>query len=114
VRILVPGSKCCKPYSASHTVTPAPSGKPDEILPIVIKLETLPATISLTGAPPSGQYTCPSIGLSGASGGSKQFILPEAVWVGTCEFKAPSVASPRRATVTLKAGESNAIVWPSE
>ncbi|MCK6591832.1 MAG: hypothetical protein L6Q76_30135, partial [Polyangiaceae bacterium] len=111
VRVTVPKSKCCKPYSGTQTILPAPVGKPDEVQAIVIRLETLPATVSLAGAPPNGQYTCPSLGLSGFSGGSKQITLSDVVWVGTCEFRAPS-ASVKNATVTLKAGEPNTIEWP--
>jgi serine/threonine-protein kinase len=111
IRVAVPKSKCCKPYSGSQTILPAPAGKPDEVQAIVIKLETLPATVSLAGAPPNGQYTCPSLGLSGFSGGSKQITLSDVVWVGTCEFRAPS-ANVKSATVTLKAGEPNTIEWP--
>jgi serine/threonine-protein kinase len=113
VRVQVPGSKCCKPYTGSYGVTPAPKDKPDEVQPIVIKLETLPATVSLTGAPPNGQYSCPSLGLSGFAGGSKQIALSDVVWVGRCEFKSPAAGSQlKTATITLKAGESNTIVWP--
>jgi serine/threonine-protein kinase len=111
IRVAVPKSKCCKPYSGSQTILPAPAGKPDEVQAIVIKLETLPATVSLAGAPPNGQYTCPSLGLSGFSGGSKQITLSDVVWAGTCEFRAPS-ANVKSATVTLKAGEPNTIEWP--
>jgi serine/threonine-protein kinase len=111
VRVAVPKSKCCKPYSGTQNIQPAPSNKPDEIQAIVIKLETLPATVSLAGAPPNGQYTCPSIGLSGFAGGSKQITLSDVVWAGTCEFRAPS-ANVKTSTVTLKAGEPNTIEWP--
>ncbi len=111
IRVAVPKSKCCKPYTGTQVVQPAQAGKPDEVQAIVIKLETLPATVSLAGAPPNGQYTCPSIGLSGFGGGSKQITLSDVVWVGTCEFRAPS-AAVKTSTVTLKAGEPNTIEWP--
>jgi hypothetical protein len=49
--------------------------------------------------------------LSGFGGGSKQITLSDVVWVGTCEFRAPS-AAVKSSTVTLKAGEPNTIEWP--
>ncbi len=114
VRVVVPDSKCCKPHDGTFTVLPPPAGRPDEVQAVVIKLEALPANVTLVGAPPNAQYTCPGLGLIGFAGTTKQVAMPEAVWMGSCEFKLPSPTDKgRKATVTLKAGENNSISWPS-
>lgn len=114
VRIAVPDSKCCKPYDGTFTVVPAPPSKPDDIQAVVIKLDALPATVTLVGAPPNAQYTCPGLGLIGFAGTARQVPMSDAIWIGSCEFKLPSPTSnPRKATITLKAGENNSISWPS-
>jgi serine/threonine-protein kinase len=82
---------------------------------IVLKLELLPATVSLAGAPPNAQYTCAAIGLSGfAGGGPKTVTLPDVTWSGDCLFTPPTQdAAPRSIRVMLRAGETNTISWPA-
>jgi serine/threonine-protein kinase len=113
VRVHVPGSRCCEPEVGAKMVLPAPQANPDEVQTIVIKLKILPSSVTLSGAPAGGQYACPGIGLSGFGGASRQVTLPDAVWIGKCEFKpASGGGKAKTATVTLKAGEPNTIAWP--
>jgi hypothetical protein len=107
---LPPGSKCCKPGDTSVMVTAPPPDKPDELQRITVMLDRLPSTVTVSGGPPGGQYTCAAINLSGRSGGSSTVTLPEVTWTGSCEF-APG---GKRATVVLQAGEANVIPWPPD
>jgi len=114
VEISVPNSKCCKPYTGTVNVAPYAEGVtvPQRV---VIKLDILPATVTLAGAPPNAQYTCPAIALTGfAGGGAKTVTLPDVIWSGRCEFVPLTAdAETRSATVTLRAGEPNTIPWPA-
>ncbi|MGK3962113.1 serine/threonine-protein kinase [Sorangium sp. So ce118] len=113
VHISVPSSRCCKPYSGVISVV-AP--KPGVTAPqrIVHKLEILPSTVVLSGAPPSGQYACPQIGLIGYAGSPQTVTLSDVFWSGRCMFTPPTPgAAPRVGNVTLVAGESNTVSWPS-
>ena len=115
VQVSVPGSKCCKPLASSVTVVPAPASAPKEPQRIVLKLEILPATVILSGGPPGAQYSCPAIGLSGFSGGSKTVTLPDVTWNGPCDFTPLAAgAQPRSRSVSLRAGEANTIAWPPD
>ena len=115
VQISVPNSKCCKPLASSVTVMQAAASAPKEPQRIVLKLEILPATVTLSGGPSGAQYSCPSIGLSGFVGGSKAVTLPDVTWSGRCDFNPLSAgAQPRGGMVTLRAGEVNTIVWPGD
>lgn len=116
VQVSVPNSRCCKAHSGSVTVTPAPAaGGSTGPQVIVLKLELLPATVSLAGAPSNAQYTCAAIGLSGfAGGGPKTVTLPDVTWSGECLFTPPTQdATPRSIRVMLRAGETNTISWPA-
>ncbi|WP_050431700.1 serine/threonine-protein kinase [Chondromyces crocatus] len=112
-QVSVPNSKCCKPFDGPLTVTAADESAGAQS--IVIKLEFLPATVSLAGAPANAQYTCPSIGLSGFAGGAPQsVVLPDVTWIGSCLFTPPTQdAVPSQVKVTLRSGEANTISWPS-
>ncbi|WP_156040994.1 serine/threonine-protein kinase [Chondromyces apiculatus] len=112
VQVSVPNSRCCKPYDGSVVVTSSNSDTPQLF---VIKLDLLPATVTLSGAPANAQYTCPGIGLSGFAGTSpKTVILPDESWSGLCQFTPPTPdAAPSAAKVILRAGEPNTILWPS-
>ncbi|WP_437312671.1 protein kinase domain-containing protein [Sorangium sp. So ce385] len=113
VDISVPNSRCCKPYSGVISVV-AP--KPGVAAPqrIVHKLEILPSTVVLSGAPPSAQYQCPQIGLIGFAGAPQTVTLSDVFWSGRCIFTPPTPeAAPLVGNVTLVAGESNTVSWPS-
>ncbi|XYH92645.1 serine/threonine-protein kinase [Sorangium sp. So ce1128] len=113
VHISVPSSRCCKPYSGVISVV-AP--RPGVTAPqrIVHKLEILPSTVVLSGAPPSAQYACPQIGLIGYAGSPQTVTLSDVFWSGRCMFTPPTPgAAPRSGNVTLVAGESNTVSWPS-
>ncbi|WP_437604798.1 protein kinase [Sorangium sp. So ce834] len=113
VQISVPNSRCCKPYSGVVSVV-AP--KPGVTAPqrIVYKLEILPSTVVLSGAPPSAQYQCPQIGLIGFAGAPQTVTLSDVFWSGRCIFTPPTPeATPLVGNVTLVAGESNTVSWPS-
>lgn len=114
LQITVPDSKCCKPLSDSAEVQPASTDDPNKVQMIVRKLEILPATVKLAGAPANAQYSCPSIGLVGYAGGSVTVKLPDALWNGKCQFTPPAQDAPRiRKSVTLRAGEENTVAWPA-
>ncbi|WP_437594872.1 protein kinase domain-containing protein [Sorangium sp. So ce1000] len=113
VQISVPNSRCCKPYSGVISVV-AP--KPGVSAPqrIVHKLEILPSTVVLSGAPPSAQVACPQIGLIGYAGTPQAVTLSDVFWSGSCLFTPPTPdATPRVGNVTLVAGEQNTVPWPS-
>ncbi|WP_437668725.1 protein kinase domain-containing protein [Sorangium sp. So ce131] len=112
VHISVPTSRCCKPYSGVITVV-AP--KPGVTAPqrIVHKLEILPSTVVLSGAPPNAQYACPQIGLIGYAGAPQTVTLSDVFWSGRCQFMPPTPdAAPRAGNVTIVAGETNTVTWP--
>ncbi|WP_437519901.1 serine/threonine-protein kinase [Sorangium sp. So ce726] len=113
VHISVPGSRCCRPYAGVISVV-AP--KPGVSAPqrIIHKLEILPSTVVLSGAPPSAQVACPQIGLIGYAGTPQAVTLSDVSWSGTCLFTpATPEAAPRVGNVTLVAGEPNTVSWPS-
>ncbi|WP_438021748.1 protein kinase domain-containing protein [Sorangium sp. So ce233] len=113
VHISVPNSRCCKPYSGVISVV-AP--RPGVTAPqrIIHKLEILPSTVVLSGAPPNAQYACPQIGLIGYAGSPQTVTLSDVFWSGRCRFTpAASDAAPLVGNVTLVAGESNTVFWPS-
>ncbi|HTN84335.1 MAG TPA: serine/threonine-protein kinase, partial [Sorangium sp.] len=113
VHISVPSSRCCKAYSGVISVV-AP--KPGAAAPqrIVHKLEILPSTVVLSGAPPGAQYACSQIGLIGYAGSPQTVTLSDVFWSGRCTFTpATPDAAPRFGNVTLVAGESNTVSWPS-
>ena len=104
---------CCKRLSATVTVEPAPAGAPDSVQPIGLVMEIRPATVILSGAPQNAQLSCTGLALTCFAGSSTQVKLPEPSWSGSCTFTAPE-KPPRRGGVTLNAGETNAIPWPSD
>lgn len=110
----VDGSKCCEPFQGSVTVEPAPDNDPDQIQRIGIRLKPLPATVSLSGAPPSSQLMCTDIMLTVFPGGTKTVQLREATWSGRCQFMPPSPGEPIRKQVLLRAGEHNDVSWPQK
>ncbi len=109
----MPGSRCCKPYSGVISVV-AP--KPGVSAPqrLIHKLEILPSTVVLSGAPPSAQVACPQIGLIGYAGTPQAVTLNDVSWSGSCLFTpATPEAAARVGNVTLVAGEPNTVTWPS-
>ncbi|WP_437892813.1 serine/threonine-protein kinase [Sorangium sp. So ce124] len=113
VHISVPSSRCCRPYSGVISVV-AP--KPGVSAPqrIIHKLEILPSTVVLSGAPPSAQVACPQIGLIGYAGTPQAVTLNDVSWSGSCLFTpATPEAAARVGNVTLVAGEPNTVSWPS-
>ena len=106
-------SHCCKTLSTAFQVEPPPPGKPDEPQRVFLAMEIVPATVSLGSGPAGAQMTCPDLGLSVTTGASRQIKLREVAWRGTCTFGQPSQA-PRTAPVSLKAGETNVILWPKD
>jgi len=111
VMVSVEGSKCCKPFRGSRMVEPAPEGDPERLQKILIALELLPATVTLGNAPSGGQFSCPTINLSGAAGSPRTVTLSEAIWNGRCLFISPD-QPPRESSVSLRAGEANVLSWP--
>jgi len=111
---IVEGSKCCEAFQGSVTVEPAPENEPDQIQRIGIRLKPLPATVSLSGAPPSSQLICTEIMLTVFAGGTKTVQLREATWGGRCQFIPPSPGESIRKQVQLRAGEHNDISWPQK
>jgi serine/threonine-protein kinase len=112
VEISVPNSKCCEPKSLTAQVTP--SDDPGDVQRFVWKLSPRPATVVLSGAPASAQLSCAEIGLAIGPGATKSTAkLPDVQWSGRCNFTPPSAEeAPRRAMVTLRAGEVNQVPWP--
>ncbi|UQA57047.1 hypothetical protein [Polyangium aurulentum] len=112
IEISVRTSKCCEPKSLTAHVTP-----PDDLNDVqrfVWKLAPRPATVALSGAPANAQMSCWEIGLViGPSSTKVSTKLPDVQWSGRCDFTPPSTEKgPRRAVVTLRAGEVNQIPWP--
>jgi eukaryotic-like serine/threonine-protein kinase len=113
VQISVPDSKCCKPFVGAIHVVPAAAGELAQPQRIVHRLDMLPSSVLLSGAPPNAQFTCPQLGLTGFAGTPQTVTLPDVAWRGPCEFTPPSPgAEPHRQSVTLRAGEANTIGWP--
>jgi serine/threonine-protein kinase len=104
-----PMSPCCKAQSRSFQVKETSAEDPQKL---VIRLDVLPSTVSLAGAPLGAQCACSGIGLVVTRDGPATITLPEVVWSGRCTFTAPSLASAVTSNVSLKAGEPNAIPWP--
>jgi serine/threonine-protein kinase len=114
VRVEVPGSKCCRAFAGSIPIAPPPEGKPDATQVVAIRLEIQPARAVLVNAPPGAQFVCPTLGLTGSAGTLQDVQLPEAHWSGSCGFVPQGSLHPtHKATVTLDAGELNAIPWPA-
>jgi eukaryotic-like serine/threonine-protein kinase len=107
------GSKCCKTLETTAIVTAAPADKPELVQTIQLVMEILPASVTLTGAPPNGQLSCPTINLSGFPGSAVKVKLGEPVWSGKCQFTTSTDKPARSAPVLLRAGEMNAIPWPA-
>lgn len=108
------GSRCCKAQTRTVSVEAPPEGKPDEVLPVLVRLEMNESSVRLGGTPPAGaQYSCGAIGLSGFAGESRKVVLPEAVWTGPCTFTAPGAGKGKSDFVTLRAGEPNVVAWPT-
>jgi serine/threonine-protein kinase len=105
--------RCCKKLSQTVTVEPAPAGQPDLVQKISLAMEINPATVTLAGAPPNGQLSCPELALTCFAGSQKLVRLNDATWTGSCTFAAPDKPA-RSARVTINAGENNAVPWPLE
>jgi serine/threonine-protein kinase len=112
VQISVPTSKCCEPKALTAHVTA--SDDPSDVQRFVWKLAPRAATVALSGAPANAQLSCSEIGLAIGPGSTRGAAkLPDVQWSGRCEFTPPSgEEAPRRATVTLRAGEVNQVPWP--
>jgi serine/threonine-protein kinase len=106
------GAKCCKTLETSVMVQAPPADNLEQVQSIPLALEILPASVTLTGAPPNGQYVCPSINLSGFPGSTVKVKLNEPVWTGKCQFTTSNDKPGRPHAVSLRAGEMNAIAWP--
>jgi serine/threonine-protein kinase len=109
VQVTYAQSKCCKPLARMVNVEPPPAGAPDAIQTFVLRLEPLPGTVTLRG-PSSASLSCPAINLSVFGGATAAVTLPEAVWMGRCSFS--DGGEPKSRSVTLNAGEVNAVAWP--
>jgi serine/threonine-protein kinase len=106
--------RCCKKIAQTVMVEAPPAGQPDSVLAIPLTMELQPAFVTLSGAPPNAQLSCPQLGLTCFAGAQKKVEkLPEPSWSGSCSFTAPD-KPPRKGHVTLNAGEVNAIPWPPE
>jgi len=110
--VRVVGSKCCEPFEGTITVEAPPDNEPDQVQKIGIRLKTLPATVSLVGAPSNSQLICAGISLSVSSGGTKTVDLSAASWDGRCQFVPPPPTEPMWKSVQIRAGEHNDIPWP--
>jgi serine/threonine-protein kinase len=114
VTVFMEGSKCCKPLEQTVLVQPPPANTPDLPQLIALSLEILPASVILIGAPPNGQYSCPSINLSGFTGNTAKVKLSEPVWSGKCQFLTSPDKAAQPSTVFLRAGETNMLSWPMD
>ncbi|MBK9265428.1 MAG: protein kinase [Polyangiaceae bacterium] len=112
--VTVVGSKCCEPFQGSINVDPPPENEPDSIQRIPIRLKPLPATVSLSGAPPSAQLVCTDIMLTVFTGGTKTVQLGDVTWDGRCQFMPPPPGEPMRKAVRLRAGQHNDVPWPQK
>ncbi len=112
VDLSVPGSRCCRDKRQSVTVLALPRGATPEPQVVPLSLEILPASITLVDAPRDGQLVCSSLQLSVLAGATKSIPMADAdPRSGTCEFVRGN-GERRSGLVTLRAGESNAVVWP--
>jgi hypothetical protein len=107
------GSRCCRELSQTVDVkSPSPS-RPDEVQVIYLSMPLEPATVGLAGAPANGQLSCPELALTVFGRAPRDAKLRDAVWSGTCSFAAPD-RPLRTAAVSLRAGETNTVPWPSD
>ena len=113
VEVIPNVERCCKRLVTTVTVEAASASAPDSVQPIGLVMEIRPATVTLSGAPQNAQLSCTALALTCFAGSSNQVKLPEPSWSGTCTFTAPE-KPPRRAQVTLNAGDVNAVPWPSD
>jgi serine/threonine-protein kinase len=104
---------CCKKISTTVTVLAPGAEDPQNVQEIPLSMEIKPATVTLSGAPPNGQLSCPRIGLTCYSGASAQVKLREPVWKGPCQFQSPEKQAKQQ-RVTINAGEVNPIPWPAD
>ncbi len=113
VRVTVPASDCCDELNSSVTITRPPPDAPDSPEHFTLRVPLRPATVRLAGAPANAQLLCTAINMSLFAGQSAQAKLPEIKWTGVCEFRPPQAdATPRKLSVTLRAGRSNDVPWP--
>jgi hypothetical protein len=106
-------SRCCKELVATVDVRSPVPNHPDEVQVVYLAMPLEPATVGLSGAPRNGQLSCPELGLSVVAEAPRQVRLHDAVWNGTCSVAGPD--KPVRAVaVSLRAGETNTVPWPSE
>lgn len=112
VTAFMEGSRCCKPLSQSIAIEPPPPGALDNVQTIALPLQILPASVVLANAPPTAQFTCPAIGLSGLAGTLVRGPLNEPEWSGKCQFTFDGAS--RWITVVLHAGEMNTLSFPAD
>ncbi|MBK8258920.1 MAG: hypothetical protein IPK82_40455 [Polyangiaceae bacterium] len=113
VRVTVPEADCCDELNGPITVTRPPPDSPEGVEHFTLRVPLRPATIRLVGAPANAQLLCTRLGVSVAAGQSASVKLPDTPWTGTCEFRPPQAdATPKKGSVTLRAGRSNDVPWP--
>jgi serine/threonine-protein kinase len=101
---------CCKKITTTINVE---AGEPDSVLTVPLSMEIRPAQVTLSGAPPNGQLSCPEIALTCFAGAKKEVKLREPSWSGHCAFTSPDKPM-RKAGVTINAGVVNAVPWPGD
>jgi serine/threonine protein kinase len=106
-------SRCCKRLDGTVTVTPPPADRPDEEQIIQIRMEVLPATVTLADAPPNGQLSCPSINLSIFAGSSKQVKLSDPD-MGKVQCSFVSDKGTHVGSIQLRPGEVVSVPWPQD
>jgi serine/threonine-protein kinase len=113
VEVIPNVERCCDRFAGRITIEAAPASAPDSVQQIGLAMAIRPAVVSLSGAPQNAQLSCPALALTCFAGSSKQVKLTEPSWSGRCTFTAPD-KPPRQGHVTLNAGETNALPWPSD
>jgi serine/threonine-protein kinase len=100
------GNVCCEPRMQTISVTLPPSDNPDAVQTFVVSLPFRAARARLINAPSGASVSC-SNGLTVAAGSSGEVRISNVAWSGSCTQSPGGMAT----AVTLRAGETAAIVW---
>jgi serine/threonine-protein kinase len=104
-----PGSDCCDVKSGSLVVVAGSKDKPDEKQMLAVALDPKPATVRVTGGPAGASVACgPYTFIVGSQQEVRLSSVDQSV---TCLF--PSDSGTIKKPVSLKAGTTNTIPWPS-
>lgn len=108
VRARVGGSSCCEPREMSINVTAPPDEDRDAIQTVAVTLVIHDAHARLVGAPENGYAACDN-GVVVRDHHPVAIPMHELSWTGTCSLL-PGTA---RTTVTLEAGRTTTLRWPT-